>query len=144
VWFGQDRAQMRGVFQRSWRKYLDARPLEPLEALIVEIVLQHPELHACLADEAQTERDYRAEVGEGNPFLHLGLHLAVREQIATDRPAGIRELHRTLLERRGDPHEVEHGLMECLLESLWEGLQADAGPDEARYLECVRRAALRR
>jgi hypothetical protein len=28
--------------------------------------------------------------GEGeNPFLHMGLHLALREQIATDRPAGI-------------------------------------------------------
>ena len=29
-----------------------------------------------------------------NPFFFLGLHLAIRQQVATDRPAGIARVHR--------------------------------------------------
>ena len=144
MWLGQDRQRMRSVFQNSWRRYLDRQPLEPLEAVIVDIVLRHPELHSVLGDEAETDRDFRADLGQGNPFLHLGLHVAVQEQFATDRPAGIRDLHRKLLEQWRDPHEAEHRMMECLSEVLWEGMQTQRPPDEVRYLECVRRAAGRR
>jgi Domain of unknown function (DUF1841) len=144
MWLGQERQQTRAVLQKSWRKYVAGKPLEPLEGMIVDIVLRHPELHPVLTDDAQTERDYRPELGESNPFLHLGLHLAVQEQITTDRPSGIRDLHRKLLERWGDPHDAEHRMMECLMETLWAGTRGGTGPDEARYLECVRRATGRR
>jgi hypothetical protein len=141
MWFGQERRQTRAVFQTSWGKYVAGQPLEPLEGVIVDIVLRHPELRPVLIDEAQTERDYRPELGESNPFLHLGLHLAVQEQIATDRPAGIRSAYRRLVERWGDPHDAEHRIMECLADALWEGMQGGTSPDETRYLECVHRAA---
>ena len=35
------------------------------------------------------DRDYTPEGGQANPFLHMGLHLGIREQVATDRPAGL-------------------------------------------------------
>ncbi|WP_204318325.1 DUF1841 family protein [Serratia marcescens] len=46
------------------------------------------------------------ELGETNPFLHMGLHLAVREQVATDRPQGIRTVYTKLIEKYQDPMVV--------------------------------------
>jgi hypothetical protein len=139
--FPQDRGQARAVFQRSWRKYLDGTPLEPLEAVVVDVVLRHPEFHGVLTAQDVNECDTPAETGEDNPFLHLGLHVAVQEQIASARPPGMRELHARLVERWRDAHEAEHRMMECLLEVLRAGMAAGRAPDEARYLECVRRRA---
>jgi len=47
-----------------------------------------------------------------NPFLHMGLHLAVREQLSIDRPPGVREIQQALAARLGE-HDAEHVLMEA-------------------------------
>ncbi|MGH8224284.1 MAG: DUF1841 family protein, partial [Woeseiaceae bacterium] len=73
------------------------------------------------------------------PYLHLGLHLAIRDQVATDRPPGIRALFERLAAAAGDAHAAEHGMLECLAESLWEAQRAGIMPDEKRYLEGLRR-----
>ena len=69
----------------------------------------------------------------------MGLHLGVREQVATDRPAGIRRLFADLESRLGDSHDAEHRMLECLAETLWEAQAGGAPPDEERYLERLRR-----
>jgi hypothetical protein len=63
------------------------------------------------------------------------LHLAIREQVATDRPKGIREIFERLAASTGDAHAAEHRMLECLAESLWEAQRDGAMPDEAAYLE---------
>ena len=40
--------------------------------------------------------NYSPRSGQLNPWLHMGLHLAVREQVATNRPHGITEVHAKL------------------------------------------------
>ena len=87
------------------------------------------------------ERDYTPEAGQSNPFLHMGMHLAIREQVGTDRPAGIRAVHSALAARLGGIHEAEHVMIECLGEALWNAQRAGVAPDEARYLEDLRRRA---
>jgi hypothetical protein len=130
---------MRRIFTEAWRKLRENEPLDPLEQLIVRIVHQHPEYHVLLeTEEAALDRDYRPEDGESNPFLHLGMHISLHEQIDTDRPAGITALHREMMLKIGDPHQVEHQLMECLGRMLWEAQRAQRLPDEQAYLECVR------
>jgi len=74
-----------------------------------------------------------------NPFLHMGLHLAVREQVSIDRPPGVRELHRLLQARYGALHRAEHALMEALGEALWQAQRAGKPPDEEYYLAAARR-----
>ena len=74
----------------------------------------------------------------------MGLHVAIREQIATDRPPGMRKLHGKLLARFADAHRLEHALMECLAETLWDAQRAGGVPDESRYLSRVRRLAKQR
>ena len=89
--------------------------------------------------DAVLDRDWTPDSGESNPFLHMGLHIAIREGAAADRPAGIRALRERLIALAGDEHDADHGMMECLAETLWEAQRAGLPPDEQGYLERVRR-----
>jgi len=135
----QDRSGLRRRYLEAWRKHRAGTPLEPLEHQLVTVIEQHPEYHEVFADEPQAlGRDYSPESGQSNPFLHLGLHLAIREQVATDRPAGIAAVHRELSRRLGDAHEAEHRMLERLGEALWLSQRSGRPPDEAAYLESLR------
>ena len=137
--FTQDRTRTRELYRSAWRKHLASEPLEPLERQVVSLLEEHPEYHALMrAPENVLDRDFTAEDGAQNPFLHLGLHLALREQVGTDRPAGIAALTRSLLLRHGDGHTVEHLMMGCLGEFLWDAQRQGRAPDEAAYLERLR------
>jgi hypothetical protein len=85
------------------------------------------------------DAQFLPESGAENPFLHLGLHLALREQVSTDRPPGIARIHSVLSARLGTPHEAEHRMFEALGETLWEATRSGKAPDEAAYLGRLRR-----
>ena len=132
--FGQNRNELRKMYAEAWKKRFERLPLTPLEAQIVAIVEWHPEYHGAVAGD-DLDRDYLPEAGETNPFLHMGLHLGIREQIATDRPRGIAGVHRTLLEATGDAHATEHRMIDALAETLWESQNSNTAPDEQKYLQ---------
>ncbi|MEE4161532.1 MAG: DUF1841 family protein [Woeseiaceae bacterium] len=136
--FSQDRGELRRMYHDAWRKRREGLPLSPLETQIADVVALHPEYHAALGGD-DIDRDYLPDDGLSNPYLHMGLHLGVREQVATDRPAGIRNLFADLERRLGDKHDAEHRMLECLAETLWEAQAGGAPPDEERYLERLRR-----
>jgi hypothetical protein len=137
----QNRAQLRQMYIEAWQRHRDKLPLEPVQAQIASVIELHPEFHALLADPEAPNRDFPPELGQTNPFLHLGMHIAVREQIATDRPAGIKAAFEVLLRRAADAHDAEHHVAECLGECLWEAQRAGRPPDEQNYLSRVRRRA---
>ena len=136
--FGQDRAELRQMYANAWRKHEAGELLSPLEAQIVAVIEDHPEYRAAVLDE-DLERSYTPEEGGTNPFLHLGLHLALRDQVATDRPPGIRDVFGRIAARTGDRLDAEHRAIDCLAETLWEAQRANALPDEQAYLERLRR-----
>jgi hypothetical protein len=139
VFSGQNREQLRQMYLTAWRKYTARQPLEPLEAQVAAIIAEHPEYVPMLeSGEPALAADYTPEGGRANPFLHMGLHLAIREQVATDRPAGIAEIHQGLAQRLRDPHAAEHAMLELLAETLWEAQRSGSAPDERRYLERLR------
>lgn len=136
----QGRDQLRRAYLDAWRKFTARQPLEPLEAQIAAVVAEHPEYHAWLeTGDAALGAEFTPEGGRLNPFLHLGLHLAIREQVGTDRPRGIAEVFARLARRRGGAHEAEHAMLEPLAETLWEAQRSGAMPDEGAYLEKLRR-----
>ena len=136
----EDRDTSRRFFIDVWQKYSAGNVLEPLESLIAGVIIQHPEYHKLLEDSsAALETDFDPDAGESNPFLHMGLHITIQEQVGADRPMGIRELYEIGLERQGDPHMLEHRIMECLGEVLWRAQRDQTMPDEVAYLEGVRR-----
>jgi len=135
--FGQDRTELRRLYFEAWKKHRDGAALSALEAQIAQVVEDHSEYQQAVADDL--ERSFTVEAGETNPFLHMGLHLGIRDQVATDRPAGITGVFRQLAARTGDAHDAEHRMIDCLAETLWEAQNANQPPDEARYLERLRR-----
>lgn len=138
--FGQNRDQLRQIYFETWRKYQSHLPMEPLEKMVADVILQHPEYHALLeTPENSLNKEYPPEVGESNPFLHMGMHIGIHEQLTTDRPAGIRVLYQKLLKRHQDVHAVEHLIMECLAEMIWQAQRKKIAPDEASYLACLRK-----
>jgi hypothetical protein len=137
---GAGREELRRAWLEAWRKHREGRPLEPLEAQLADVIVAHPEYHALLeAGPGATGREWTPEGGETNPFLHMGLHMAVREGVATDRPPGLRHAFRTLAAAAGSAHDAEHRLLDCLAETLWEAQRDRRAPDEAAFLERVRR-----
>jgi hypothetical protein len=142
--FGQDRDQLRRVYCEAWQRHRQSLPLEPLQAQIVAVVERHPEYHALLENPEQAlGREYPPEMGATNPFLHMGLHLAIQEQISTDRPGGIRDLYRRLNEVCDDSHSADHRMMECLAEMIWQSQRDGTAPNEQRYLECIAKVSRR-
>jgi hypothetical protein len=136
----QDRSSLRRAYLEAWRKRREGIPMEPLEHQLATVVEEHPEYHAFIeGDEEALSRDFTPEGGQSNPFLHMGLHLAVREQVSTNRPAGIAGVHAELCRRLGDHHAAEHRMIECLGEALWRSQRTGLPPDENAYLESLRR-----
>ena len=135
----QSRDQLRNVYIEAWRKRREGLPMEPVEAQVADVIELLPEFQAALTKgESVLDRDYTPEGGQSNPFLHMGLHLAVRDQLATNRPVGIRQAFENVVKRTGDAHDAEHQLIECLAETLWEAQRSGLPPDETLYLERVR------
>lgn len=138
--FGQDRDQIRRVYFQSWDKFKKQQPMEPMESIIAALIKQHPEYHEFFDNSEQNQdRDFTPEMGQTNPFLHLGMHISIQEQLSTQRPAEITGLYQSLCSKTGDPHEAEHLIMDCLGEMLWNAQKNQQAPDEKAYLECVRK-----
>ena len=135
----QTRDQLRQTYADAWRKHLADSPLTALESLIADVIGAHPEYQAIMSD-ANSALAFEPDVlgGNENPFLHMGLHLAVREQLTVDRPPGIRDLLRQLQAHYGDAHRAEHALMEALGEELWTAQRDGRAPDERQYLALAR------
>lgn len=135
-----DRDQARNFFFQVWNKMQLRQPLEPMEAIIASVIDEHPEYHQYLEKPAASlEKEFTPEQGNTNPFLHMGMHIALKEQQATDRPAGITAIYQSLLVKYGNTHEVEHSMMECLAETLWLANRDNKMPDEQQYLQCLQR-----
>lgn len=99
------------------------------------MILEHPEYHPIFNNRNKfQEHNYYPALGESNPFLHLGLHLAIRDQIKSDRPLGIAPIYNQLLKKYHHPLTVEHLLMEQLAECLWLSQRNNTPPDEKHYL----------
>lgn len=130
--FTQERQDLRAFYFDCWSKYQKKQPLDPLEQQIVFQIEQHPEYQAFFESrEKCLDKDFFFGFESANPFLHLGLHLALEDQIKTNRPHGIQTLYQNACKKH-EAHTVAHHFMQCLAEALQE---ARGGmPDEREYL----------
>lgn len=110
-----------------------------LDQMIANVIKMHPEYQPLLSDsEKSLDSEFGPDKGQANPFLHMGMHLAVWEQIATNRPDGIRDEHLRLI-KLSNEHQAEHQMMEILGIILWEAQRDNVPPDENKYLESIRK-----
>lgn len=137
----QDRDSGRTFFLEVWGKHKKQLPLEALEQIVLDVILQHPEYHVILGkDEKEVSTmEFTPDMGMTNPFLHMGMHITILEQIGSNRPLGITALYQQLLLKYPSAHELEHSMMECLGEALWLAQRNNTLPDESQYMEQVKR-----
>ena len=140
--FNPSRDQARDFLFEAWRKYRAQELLTAMETMAVEVISLHPEYHAMLADrdrylENYRDRDYPPEFGETNPFLHLNMHLSIREQVSIDQPQGVKGYHAALSNKHGTALAAEHEMMDCLAEMIWQAQRHHAAPDAQIYLGCL-------
>lgn len=140
--FAQSREEVRSHFLSVWGKMSSKVPLQPLEQLLARVIEQHPEYHVVFNDPARALRaEYSGDVANSNPFLHMSLHVAIAEQLQTDRPAGVVKAYNAMVEKRTyDAHAIEHKMIDCLSASLWQAQRDSRPPDEAAYISCLKRA----
>ena len=137
--FNPNRDQARQFFIDTWAKFQRRAPLSPLEEKTAAIISLHPEYHRVLDNPSSfISTDWRPEAGDINPFLHLGFHLAIQEQLDIDQPHGIREIHAQLAAKLDDPHAATHEILECLGETLWQSQRTGQALDGALYLQLLR------
>lgn len=136
-----NRNELRQHYLSAWHKACANEPLSALEEQIVAVIRQHPEYQPLLEQgETALAREWRPESGDTNPFLHMGLHLALQEQLATDRPAGIRRLYKAMIDAcLGDVHTAEHRILDCLAEALWKAQRDGQDLRPKAYLKCIKR-----
>ena len=143
--FNPSQEDVRRYFCAAFAKSRQGQPLEPLETLAAQWIAEHPHYHPALSDaDAAVAAVYATAptaLQEGNPFLHLAMHLSISEQCSIDQPRGIRQAVELLARRRDSLHEAHHAAMECLGTMLWESQRAGRPPDGDAYIACVQRQA---
>lgn len=136
--FNPSREQVRQLFFQTWEKYQKHEILSGIETIALEIVLMHPEYHSVLNNpERFIDQNYSPEIGDTNPFLHMSMHVAIKEQLSINQPIGICERFERLLEITGNEHDSTHHVMECLAEMIWQAQRQNSEPDATIYLNCL-------
>jgi hypothetical protein len=140
--FNPSRDEARRFFIEAWRKRRERAPGTAMEILVADIIEAHTEYHALyeLGEDGLT-KEWTPDMGETNPFLHIGLHVAVREQLSVDMPPGIRAQHAALVLKLGDPFEADHRVMDCLAEHIWQHQRNGTPFSNEAYLACVKQHA---
>lgn len=105
-----DRQAMQQVYIQSWQKHQRNAPLSDLERQIVALIQAHPEYQRTI--ESLLDSDAQPWFG------HLSAHLALQEQLNTNRPEGIQKIFGQLCHEQGSAHEAQHLMMACLIEHL--------------------------
>jgi len=129
----------RQIFWDAWDRARQGLPLDAMQVRIARVIEMHPEYHHFFDDmESFLERDFHVDDGM-NPYLHLSLHLALEEQIATRQPPEVGGALEHLMRTKGiDRHEALHHLLEILAESVYFAQREGKDPDVLLYLHKVR------
>lgn len=132
--YTQNRTEQRKFLAEAWQKFLDKKILDPLEDQLTRVIEIHPEYHTLIQN---IESDYFPEQGEVNPFLHINLHLSLREQLSINQPHGIKEIYQKILNKCGDTHEAEHQMMDCIAEMIFSAQKNNTAMDHQAYTRCL-------
>jgi len=137
-----DREQLRAhrqILWDAWQRAKDHLPLDAMQVRIARVIEMHPEHHHFFDDmESFLDRDFHVDDGM-NPYLHLSLHLALEEQIATKQPQEVATALEHMMTHQGiSRHDALHRILEILAESVYYAQREGRDPDVLQYLTRVK------
>jgi hypothetical protein len=126
----------RQIFWDAWQKAQADLPLNAMEVRIARVIKMHPEYHHLFHDmEDFLDRDFQVDDGM-NPYLHLSLHLAIEEQLATKQPIEVAQLmEMQMIEKKKDRHDALHMILEVLAETVYESQREGREIDPLAYAQ---------
>ncbi len=129
----------RKIFFQVWEKIKQHQLIiDDTELVIARVIEMHPEYHHLLSHyDRYIDKQYRDHQGD-NPFLHMGMHISIKEQVKMDEPSGIRLLYQQLSSKLENEHQAEHEIGTCFMRLMWHCQQHQQMPDFNQYLHCVR------
>lgn len=141
MFYSSDPADLRKLYFEAWQKYKKKEGiLTDLEVQLVDLIAAHPEFHALFNDKhPDLQQVYSPDKGEVNPFLHLALHQAIREQVNRDEPSGMKHCFHLLVKKTKDPLAAEHLMMEQLAYTLWDLQKSNRPFDSSAYLASMKK-----
>lgn len=136
--FNPSLQDVRNFFFDAYAKGTAGQQLTDLEKIAFSIIIEHPEYRQVLENrEKFLAYNWLPESGETNPFLHLSMHMSIHEQLTINQPFGVKELYYELCQNFQDEHEVQHIVMDCLGEMIWQAQYSGNQPDPSIYLKCL-------
>ena len=117
----------REIFYNVWSRYQEGCQLTPFETSVLDVLLKYPNYINDLG------RDKAYDI-ECNPYFIMGICLAVRDQIKTNRPFGIREWYTEKCHLMGS-EATEELMMTVLKESVLQAYGSNELPCETLYLK---------
>ncbi len=141
MFYSPNRHALRQKFFDAYNKFNDKKPLESVETIILSVIQAHPEYAEIFSKQAYyLSKDYSVEMGESNPFLHMSSHIGLHEQLSTNRPKGITAVYQSLIKAaKLSVHDVEHVMMEIMMEMLWQAQRNNTQPDDKLYLKKLKK-----
>ena len=135
-------AELRKLYFDSWHKAKNNQLLSPMETIIVDVISRHPEYHP-LFESIESFEAWQHERFQlnSNPFFHMGMHIAIIEQVQIDRPLGVKAVYEKLLKKHGSATIAEHKMMDCLAHCLVASFQDPNVEHKKVYLEALMRLA---
>ncbi|MBI1823511.1 MAG: DUF1841 family protein [Nitrospirae bacterium] len=114
---------------------------ESEEALIAEIMSQHPEFIPIweLGDLSASPQEINGEIV--NPFVHTALHLVMEKQIEINKPEEVVEVVNTFLKNGIDRHKVIHQVGGIYAEIYFSSLRRGQMFEEFSYIEIIKEMA---
>lgn len=133
------RAELRAAFVQAWQRARAGLPLVGPQVHIADVLRRHPEYQRLVEDPDGAAQEFPP--GAENPFLHMGLHIALAEQRAAGAPPELAPALAALARRGGDLHAAEHRVMAELAALLDAAQRAGREPDIEAFRETLRRLA---
>lgn len=124
----------RQMFVTTWAKFQENKALSQQEQTVLQAILKYPQYHSLLAiDNTFSSLD-------DNPFFVMGLHLALWDQLRTNRPEGIKTLYEQALCQWKSVDVVEEKMMSVLKALILSHYPQGAAPSDIKYLTKMTKA----
>ena len=136
--YSTDIKDYRKFYVDAWSAYKAGSSLTQNQRLVAEVIRDHPEHHG-LFESLEVALNHQSPPNQQSPFVHLSLHVVVREQVQGNMPVGISTLYQEKYMALKDAHQAEHVLMTALAKTL--AVQSPAnGLDAAAYFKAIKEA----
>ncbi len=110
-------------------------PLDGEDALIANIMDQHPEFDEIWPLGEMSSHPQEVNGTIVNPFIHTTLHMIIEKQIDMENPPEVAETLQALLAQRLDRHEAIHRIVSVYADLYFRNFRKGAAFEEGIYLE---------